>query len=188
MRAWFAAVAAGVLSFGLSAAHASTVTLDYTAASSPFTSYEEDGFTTSVDIGVLRNGTFRAGDAYVAEFADATVTIARTDASAFSASSLDLTYWSPGGATATIQGVLPGGSLVSQVIAGITTLETFDLSPDFGNITALQFTQNAFSGPLGAFGFDNVVVGEVAPIPLPATGLLLLAAVGGIAVVRRRRD
>lgn len=191
MRNLLAALAILALPFGLGAAQASTVTLDYTGAPATFSSYDEDGFTTSVDNGTLQNGFFRPGEAYVATQFPATVTIARTDMMAFSAASIDLVYWSnvPAGVTATIMGELADGSMVSQTISGITTLATYALSTDFSNIVALSFAQNGFSdatqpGTLGAFGFDNVVV---APVPLPATGVLLLVAIGGVAAMRRKR-
>lgn len=58
------------------------------------------------------------------------------------------------------------------------------LSTIFTNITFLTITD----APLGKgnLRFDDLTM-AVAPVPLPATGLLLLAGVGGIAALRRRR-
>lgn len=60
-----------------------------------------------------------------------------------------------------------------------------------GNLTG-TFNMNAFAGLVGAGntpGLSNAVLFRreaVAPIPLPAAGWLLLAALGGLAVMRRR--
>lgn len=35
--------------------------------------------------------------------------------------------------------------------------------------------------------FDNIDVTEVVPVPLPAARVVLLAGIGGLAVVRRRK-
>ncbi|MEL7344976.1 MAG: VPLPA-CTERM sorting domain-containing protein [Pseudomonadota bacterium] len=182
-----------ILALGLAAAcatgaAASSITLDYDLAPTSFTSFDEDGFRTSNTPGDVANSFFRSGDAYVQSLAGAVATIERIDGAAFSAKSIDLVYFSPytSGVTATIMGILSDGSMVSQTFANITTLSTYDFSSSFGNITALQFTQNDYSGNLGSFGFDNVVVGP-AEVPLPAAGGLLLAALGGVAVLRRRK-
>jgi hypothetical protein len=180
MKKLLAIAVAALLATG--AAHASTVTLDYSGAPASFSSFEEDGFRTSVDIGALQNGFFRPGEAYVATLAGSLTTIERVGGGAFSALSIDLVQWSPTPVTAIILGQRSGGGIVSQAIANITTLATYNLSSDFSNIVALGLTQGAYSGALGAVGFDNV---NLAPVPLPAGVLLLLTAMGGMFVLRR---
>lgn len=62
---------------------------------------------------------------------------------------------------------------------------------DFTQIGALQFfissaaTADAVDGAISAI---EVRAGDVAPIPLPATGLLLLGGLGGLSFLRRRKS
>ena len=181
-------LAIGVAAMAATAASASSVTLDYDLAPSSFSSFDEDGFRTSNAPGDVANTFFRSGDAYVQIQEGAVATIERIDGAAFAAESIDLVYFSPydAGVSATIMGILSDGGMASQTFTGITTLATYEFSGAFANITALKFTQNGYSDNLGAFGFDNVVVGP-AEIPIPAAGGLLLAALGGLTVIRRRK-
>lgn len=57
------------------------------------------------------------------------------------------------------------------------TLRLTDVTPTFGSLKA-----NA--GPTGGFDVANI---SVAPVPVPAAGLLLIGALGGIAALGRRR-
>ncbi len=78
--------------------------------------------------------------------------------------------------------------------AGVTTLmaadygfsnggQFIDVSSNalFQNITSLSFLTN-----IGTARVDDLVL-DVQPIPLPASAVLLLAGIGGIAVFRRRK-
>lgn len=185
MKPFLLALCFGALVSG--AASASSITLDYDLAPSSFSSFDEEGFRTSNAPGQVANTFFRSGDAYVQVQAGAVATIERIDGAAFSAKSIDLVYFSPydSGVEATIMGILSDGGTTSQDFVGITTLSTYSFAPSFRNIVALQFTQNQFSSNEGSFGFDNVVVGP-AEIPIPAAGGFLLAALGGLALVRRK--
>lgn len=57
---------------------------------------------------------------------------------------------------------------------------------DFANVATLTFTitsnQNQIDG-----GLSGIELTEVAPVPVPASGLLLLGAFGGVAALRRRK-
>lgn len=98
---------------------------------------------------------------------------------AFSATGLDLSGLSATGGTTTatidFDGVATGN--------GATDLETF--SPiGFSNLQSLTFT--GFGGTRGGYSFllDDIAV---APVPVPAGLPLLVAALGGLAMLRRRR-
>lgn len=67
-----------------------------------------------------------------------------------------------------------------------TDFEAFN----FANLTNLRsFTFTGFGGTRGGFSFslDDIAVNQTAPIPLPAGLPLLLAGLGGLVVIRRRR-
>lgn len=74
-----------------------------------------------------------------------------------------------------------GGAVVSLAgLVGSTfdTLRLSDASPLSSTAQSDQF------GTLGGFDIDAV---RVAPVPLPAAGVMLLTALGGMAFLRRRR-
>lgn len=56
----------------------------------------------------------------------------------------------------------------------------------FDGITSVSFTTTSSQGNAQA-RMDNVVVPDVAPVPVPAAGLMLMAGLGGMAALRRRK-
>ena len=56
----------------------------------------------------------------------------------------------------------------------------------FSYVALVDVTKNLFPDSSSFDGFDLNAVG-VSPVPLPAGGLLLLTAIGGLAVARRRK-
>ncbi len=66
-----------------------------------------------------------------------------------------------------------------------------DAGFDFGNVGALQFfisSTNTADSVDGAITAIEVRAGDVNEVPLPATGLLLIGAVGGLGLLRRRKN
>lgn len=77
-----------------------------------------------------------------------------------------------------ISNVFLGTIAVTSDVVGL------DLS-GFGSITRLLFDDSSTAAGVGYanFSFDQVA----APVPLPAGGLLLIGALGGLAALRRRK-
>ncbi|MEM6408497.1 MAG: VPLPA-CTERM sorting domain-containing protein [Pseudomonadota bacterium] len=82
---------------------------------------------------------------------------------------------------ATITAVVNGVSVSYDVAADGGFGEGFDLSA-LTNVSSVLFDFNNASGAI-----DNFVVEAVAPVPLPAGLPLLLAGLGGFALLRRRK-
>ena len=94
------------------------------------------------------------------------------------------TVWDTAGNTASYEEeIAPGFSpeLSFSEFAGI----------DFSSIGALQFliSTTAYNISVdGALDLIEVRAGDIAPIPLPASGLLLLGGFGGLTLLRRRKN
>ena len=97
--------------------------------------------------------------------------------------SFTATVWDMAGNTFTYTEVLEPGFSQELAFSAFTGI-------DFSQIGALQFfISTAEHGPSvdGALNLIEVRAGDIAPIPLPASGLLLLGGFGGLAALRRRK-
>lgn len=74
---------------------------------------------------------------------------------------------------------------ISNKLAQLGQTLSFSGGP-FSYLALVDVTQSLFPASSSFDGFDLNAVG-VSPVPLPAGGLLLLAAIGGLAAARRRK-
>lgn len=75
----------------------------------------------------------------------------------------------------------PIGSTLSQTLS-------FNLDSSYAAGTPLFFAVRLTNSSVGALNFGTSVPGNApAPVPVPAAGLLLLAGLGGLAALRRRK-
>lgn len=97
-----------------------------------------------------------------------------------------VTAWDMFGGEAVYEETLTAGYDPRLFLSQFTTTEGFN----FGSIGALQFfvsSTNLADSVDGAIAQIELRADDVAPIPLPASGLLLLGGMGGLTFLRRRK-
>lgn len=113
-----------------------------------------------------------------------------------------------GGASVTLEEVTFGGPQASRhfeavdvysVLGGVSTLvdtvlntaktTTLRISQTFEHIRLVDVTPREFANSASGDGFDvdSVIVTSIAPVPVPAAGVLMFAGIGGLAMLRRRK-
>jgi hypothetical protein len=171
-----AAASAATLLLGTGAASAATVTIEFgTVVAFPSSPYIEDGFEIAGTF-LLLNSPGNPPAAIALDDLTPSLTLTRTGGGAFSLSSFDYACNSFSACAFSV-GTTP---ITANSSAGFTTV-----SPTgFTNITSLMFTRaNGF--PI----LDNIVLtfDDVTPVPVPAALPLLLAGVGGLGLMARRK-
>lgn len=179
---------------------ASAAVIDFTAASlGTHTGYVEDGFAFDKVRVVSASCASKAKQNCGAENAFRDTTMTRVGGGNFNLNSLWFSIVSPasplklvsdkGSVTFGIGDIL--GSLSIEMAKGYVT----DLSENsaFKNISFLKIVDLSLGETgtghfKGNLRFDDLDVTEVAPVPLPAAGVLMLAGLGGFAMVRRRKQ
>ncbi|MBM3777704.1 MAG: PEP-CTERM sorting domain-containing protein [Acidimicrobiia bacterium] len=90
----------------------------------------------------------------------------------------------------TVVGTRPDLTMVNQMLTvfnnpGNPLLQTFSLA-GFTGLSSVTLTQGTL-GNQNAFQFTNLVVDDTAPIPEPASMLLVASGIGALGLRRRRR-
>ena len=75
-----------------------------------------------------------------------------------------------------------GGAMIGLGAGMFETIRLIDTSPTSSSAQTIN------GQPVGGFDIDAVFVQEVAPVPGPAAGLMLLTALGGIGLARLRKS
>lgn len=89
---------------------------------------------------------------------------------------------------AQVYSVLGGDETLLGTITNANGANSVSLSGPFDSIKIVDYTVSYFNGNTSSFdGFDVDSV-SISAVPLPATGLMLLAGLGGFAAMRRKKS
>lgn len=186
---------AAVLAVAASGVSAGTIDFDG-ASLGTHTNYTEDGFVFDKVRVVRAYCEAKASKPCGAENAFRDSTLTRVNGGTFDVNSLwfslltlttPLTLVTDRGTEVFSIGSLIDGVVVQQNKGYNLDLSSFDIfkNVSFLKIVDISLGQTGTGHGKGDFRFDNI---DVAPIPLPAAGVLLLAGVGALGVMRRRKQ
>jgi hypothetical protein len=85
-----------------------------------------------------------------------------------------------------VSGSVTGPSAILGTAVGTWTKITASFIVETAGNYSLRFAANGTQNTYGGL-IDNVAIDYVAPVPVPAAGLLLLGGLGGLAALKRRR-
>lgn len=188
-----------------SAARATPITIDFESLAGTGTLFganesyaanlDIDGFTFSTNAGfgfrsaLSNNANYTGSVALVANEANASVTLSQTNNALFDIASIGLVFSNlaqQNSADLTFYGTKADSSVVAQTFAIDNTLTTYNFNSSFSGLQSLTWTQLQAEG--NNHQFDNVVVdGDPSSVPEPSSAYLLLLALAGTALQRKRQ-
>lgn len=178
----YLAVAAALASVSFSAsASTMSATLDF---DNPVAGFEFSTTQNSGNISIV-NGNCAAGSCLSIRAAAGgeTVTLERTDGGAFSISSLWFQLLGNGNDGNTLRVASDQGDSIDFAVPAFAHNTGFTQNLNFAAATSFTFSNLN----RGGIRVDDITVSyEIAPVPLPAAGFLLLASLAGLSVLRRR--
>ncbi|MEO1540219.1 MAG: VPLPA-CTERM sorting domain-containing protein [Pseudomonadota bacterium] len=117
------------------------------------------------------------------------ISVDRSDGGAFSLSQVDASGWSGNGNLNIVAtGQTAGGGVVTETfnLGNNHPLTTLTFGSAWTGLSSVILDAQYVGGGATWFSIDNMVVDQVAPVPLPASALMLGAAIAGLSLVRRR--
>ena len=170
-----------------SIAAAATVTVDFDTGSLSGGVYSEDGFTFTSDnpggAGTANNCPTGSPNSDCLQFNnDEIITVTYMGGLAFDV--VSFLFNAPGNGGDIFVGVAGGSSEFQTETNNGTTMTASNLVNSYSGVTSFFF-QNAGNG---SGRVDNIVfeVPDVSTVPIPASGVLLLAGLAGLGAVRRK--
>ena len=187
--------AAVAIVFAAGSAQAQTTTINFNALEHPgyfgsvFDSYAEGGYDFNSSLGLLASASQSspayAGSAGLSATVLSTTVLTRTDGAAFSLSKISLADFAslPGSFDVTFYGQKAGGGTVSQTFSlnGSHTFSDYTFT-GFNNLLSATWKE----GALHTFQVDNIAA-TVSAVPEPGTYAMLLAGLGLLGFMRRRK-
>jgi len=184
-----------IIMFGMVSA-ASAIVMDFETLESPgtgttrFTHFEEDGFQLDTAVGFAswqtENGYYKGNAAFLNYYTYDAKLSAMND-SLFTLNSIDLNYLFNSASSISFRAYDDNNQLIGtdNITLNVNQWITYNFSSSFENISYMLW-----KNPNPHHTFDNITINETdspAPVPEPATCLLLGCGLVGMATINRKR-